>query len=220
MRLDGSGQRLVTRGPDGVPTWTSDGRTIYFARSLPSRILYGAPCDSIFAVSVDGSGLRRVTEPSGRAASHVNPAVSPDGRGIAFSEWDACEGGTASPRLRVVDSSGRPTRDLVRLPRNGFYPNPEHSSPEWSPDGKRLAFRLNADLAVANRDGSGQRRLASGERLLIYEPPEWSPDGRWIAFKRHNAPLLVVHPDGSGRRQLKGTDDADSLAGWLPRMPG
>lgn len=33
---------------------------------------------------------------------HEDPAVSPDGTRIAFSDWDACEGGTSSPRGSVA----------------------------------------------------------------------------------------------------------------------
>jgi len=219
MRLDGSDRRIVTRGPDNRPAWTSDGKALSFVRDKTNR--FGAACGSIFTVAASGAGVRRITDSSPTGHSHNDPAVSPDGRRIAFSDWNACEGGTSSPRLRVVDVHGRPTRELTRLRHNGYYPNPEHSSPAWSPDGKRIAYRWNSDLAIANRDRSGERRIVRGGRALIYEPPTWSPDGRWIAFTRYarSNSVIVVHPDGTGLRRIGRASTDYSLVGWLPSLP-
>ena len=222
MRLDGSHRTIVTRGDDRSPAWAPNGRTIYFVRSQDR---FGESCGSIFAVSASGTDIRRITNSSAAGHSHLDPAPSPDGRRIAFTDWDACAGGTSSPRLRVIDLSGRPTDDLARLPHNGYYPDPEHSCPVWSPDGTRLAFRRNADLAVAESDGAAERRLVRGGGALLYEPPSWSPDGDWIAFTRYDIgrssfSLVAVHPDGTRLHQLARTVKGEySLAGWLQSMP-
>jgi Tol biopolymer transport system component len=216
IRLDGSDRRIVTHGPDFSPSWTADGKTLYFSRNHASR--FGASCGEIFAVASSGGPVRQITDTSRTGHSDDNPAVSPDGRAIAFSDWDACEGGTSSPRLRVVDVDGRRTGDLVRLPHNGYYPDPEHSCPAWSPDGQRIAYRWNADLAVASRDGTGQRRIVAGQGALTYEPPMWSPDGRWIAFTRYTN-VIAVHPDGTGLRGIARGGLDYSLVGWLPSLP-
>jgi TolB protein len=80
----------------------------------------------------------------------------------------------------------------------------EHS-PTFSPDGTRLAFVRenggNADIYVANADGSQTRRLtrtAGGE----YNPA-WSPDGASIAFASNRSGLFkiyVMRADGRGVR--------------------
>jgi Tol biopolymer transport system component len=219
MKLDGSHRRLVTRGYDGQPAWAPDGQTIYFVRSQQTR--YGA-CGSIFRVSLATGMVRRVTNTARNGHSHVDPAVSPDGTRIAFSDWDACEGGTSSPRLRVVDTNGRRTQDLAKLRHNGYWPDPEHDCPDWSPDGTRLAFNRNADLAVVNRDGSGERRIASGRESLFYESPAWSHDGQWIAYLVDSPSdstyrLFLVHPDGTGLHAV--ARNVWSLGGWLPSLP-
>lgn len=220
-RLDGSHARMVTRGGYS-PAWAPDGETLYFVRYHPDG--FGSYCGSIFSVAASGGSVRRVTNSKPSGHSHENPAVSPDGNAIAFSDWNYCQGGTASPRLRVVDTNGRRTRDLARLRRNGYYPDPEHSTPAWSPGGTRIAYRFNADLAVAYRDGSGERRIIPGGGFLIYEPPVWSPDGRWIAFTRYTHyagtyAVIVAHPDGTGRHRIARSGGVYFLAGWVSLWP-
>lgn len=223
MRLDGSGKRILTRGDDSEPAWSPDGGRVYFSR-------YGHhgrwPASWIFSVAASGGGVRQLIPVRRKDGDcERTAAVSPDGAPVAYTDWDACEGGTSSPRLRVVDLSGAPTNDLAKLRRNGFYPNPEHSCPAWSPDGRQLAFFHNATLSVANRDGSGERRVVpdSLTTSLTYECPAWSPDGKWIAFTRDARvlTLFVVRPDGTGLRTLHRTrgDVQPSLAGWLSRLP-
>jgi Tol biopolymer transport system component len=218
MRLDGSQRRLVVRTADTSPAWSPDGKTLYVVGYRTNR--FSEICGAIYAVTVEDGSRRRISDAPRTGHSHQDPAASPDGRRIAFSDWDLCAGGTASPRLRVVDVHGRRTADLSRLRDNGYYPKPEHCCPVWSHDGARIAYRRETDLAVANRDGSGMRRIVRGGMLLLYEPPTWSPDGSWIAFMRSQSTVVVVHPDGTGLRRLVRRARTLELAGWLPSMPG
>jgi Tol biopolymer transport system component len=223
IRVDGSGRRRVTRNLLGhSPAWAPDGRTIFFARSFPTR--FGASCGSIYRVSASGGRARRVTNSLASPSSphsHNDPAVAPDGRRIAFSDWNGCEGGTVQPRLRVVDLDGRPTPDLGLLPRNGYHPDPERSTPAWSPDGRRIVYRKKSDLTIANSDGSDERRIASGGGLLHYDRPSWSRDGQWIAFTRGNSRgFFIVRPDGTGLRRLGARQSGRySVGGWLASLP-
>jgi len=116
-------------------------------------------------------------------------------------ERDAPSGTTKA--IRVIDPNGRLTGDLAALPGNDLVPTHwQWESPTWSPDGSRLAFHgsrygKSRGVYVANRNGTGLRRLSPGEA------PAWSPDGRWIAFRSGylrsgNWDLFLIHPDGTG----------------------
>jgi Tol biopolymer transport system component len=107
--------------------------------------------------------------------------------------------------LYVMNADGSKQRKLT-TPAGSMFP------PEWSPDGRRIAFvsgpgacildihsanfvseryfgTRDVDISVANADGSGLRRLTRGPGVDC--APVWSPDGQKIAFQR-----LLVRGEG------------------------
>src|SRR5260370_22431475 len=97
-----------------------------------------------------------------------DPAISPDGREIAF-----VSGGD----IWTVAASGGEAHLLVTHPAT-------ESRPLYSPDGTKMAF-------ISTRTGAGNiyvLTLATGElaRLTYFDRPDaldgWSHDGRWVYF--------------------------------------
>jgi len=86
-----------------------------------------------------------------------------------------------------------------------FGPCACNFEPAWSPDGRTLAFstmreRAETRLWVARADGSGARRLISGQGNASDFDPQWAPDGSRVAFVRagfqEDPEVLVARADG------------------------
>lgn len=94
---------------------TPDGRRVVFSG-----------VGKLWAAPLPEGEPRRLTD---RDEREYAPAVSPDGRWVAYVSWSDREGGHL---WKVPAGGGRPVR-LTTVP--GYYANPA-----WSPDGRRIAF--------------------------------------------------------------------------------
>jgi Tol biopolymer transport system component len=91
----------------------------------------------------------------------------------------------------------------------------------WSPDGTSIAFAAFTDydkgksaVYVVRSDGTGLRRITAPGRWTL--TARWSPDGNWIAYHegQPDQDLVIVHPDGSGRRVFGSTNGCCPV--WSP----
>jgi TolB protein len=69
------------------------------------------------------------------------------------------------------------------------------NSPQWSPDGTKIAFVSGNELFLINSNGTGATRLTNGAF------PRWSPDGTQIVFESRSG-VSVINSDGSGETDL------------------
>jgi Tol biopolymer transport system component len=58
------------------------------------------------------------------------------------------------------------------------------SDPEWSPDGRQIAYTGRGGIWVSRADGTGRRRVTREPKRGLDNEPSWSPDGRRIVFHR------------------------------------
>jgi len=169
MDADGGNKKQLTSGGDArLPLWQPQGdRIAYLADRTGNR--------EIWTMQSDGTGKTQVTFSEGSVSGY---SWSPDGARIAYVV--ASPPGTLPEfSLWVIDSDGSGSEQLTTGNRD--------TSPVWSPDGTRIAFRSESRdraLWVMKSDGSGLAPL--GPDNPAYMMHQWSPDGRTIVVSDGN----------------------------------
>jgi hypothetical protein len=206
MRHDGTGFRTLPplSDSDTAPTWSPNGRRLAFFGQRPCPIY----CGTLYTVFPDGSGLRQVTDYETQW-----PAWSIRGP-IAFLNNDDQYRFMVGPRDGLY--SIRPNGSRLRRLFGSFVAL--GNEPDWSPDGRRLAFRARRRIVTMNADGSNRRAITKRDRSFAH--PAWSPDGRYIAvvggdpYTRDHG-LYVMRPNGRGLRRLVAARRTTSSDGEL-----
>ncbi len=131
----------------------------------------------IYLVRADGTDLRQLTSGPG---AETAPAFSPDGRRIAFRQWQ-----DGNDLIVVIDAGGGNRTILATNSSSASYCT--RGGLAWSPDASSLIFRVSSvcdsrfDLFIVATDGSAPatKLLAPG---LDSVHAAWSPDGTRIAL--------------------------------------
>jgi Tol biopolymer transport system component len=168
------------------------------------------------SVHLDGTGLTNLT-PLQDGVVDYWPTVSPDGTQIAFTRFFA---GGIWGQIYVMQIDGSRLHAITE-------PAMLASQPNWSPDGRRIAFassRLGGHIFDMSPRGNGVRQLTSTPYPLSDYGPAFSPSGRRIAFlSNRNYPdgccrdLFVMAADGSHEVKVPTGLTAPSLPDWGPR---
>jgi len=240
------GQRSVrlTNGEKGEssPRWSPDGRKIAFTANRDKG-------NQVWVINPDGGEAERVTSEE----SGVNGfSWAPDSRRLAFVTQDVpgdkdqrekrkkdkfdtivVDRELIYSHLWMIDSQ---TREKKRLTRGDF----SVSSPQWSPDGKWIAYVTastafqeskykdisadrNTDIMIIPADGGAPRKLTANPGADTN--PEWSPDGGAIAYLASGdasswaakTDLMVIPVQGGTPRNLtRAFFESAGGAAWSP----
>lgn len=180
---------------------------------------------AIMVAHVDGSGVRRVSDPHQMARS---PRWSPDGTGIVYSfETTTTEG------ISIVDIVTGETTELVHItqPDGLSWPWRRFLQPSFSPDGRRVIFTRavgnRLDLQTVSAVGGHSTPLIRNGAFGSY-----SPNGRTIAYLRtgpkdevgwlFHLGIMLAHADGTRVRRLVGGGGSVMMTPvtvWEPLRP-
>ena len=183
MRSDGRRAVRLTRkrceslswAPDGRAIAFSDGHDIYrVARQGGPVLRIGAADEAgVIAPPQCASVIDETGEPECTVSrDRLQPSWSSRDL-IAFTEHrTVIPGGLVdeADAVAVMRSDGTELRRLT--------PGRNAHSPDWAPDGRKLAFVRGATIHTIDEQGNASRRLTRGQ------DPVWSPTGTRIAFTR------------------------------------
>jgi Tol biopolymer transport system component len=150
------------------------------------------------------------------AGSEREPAVSPDGRQVAFV-WDAGSEASFDLYVQIIG-----TGDPLRLTDG----EGEVHDPAWSPDGNEIAFLrraggMNYDILITPAL-AGPERFVGTASNVFFPGLDWSPDGTTLATveipEDGGGESIVLIDVESGAKRGPITSPATGTGDKLPRF--
>jgi Tol biopolymer transport system component len=187
------------------PAWWPDGNSIMFASgsSFSNKTLW--------QMAIRGPE-RRPGEaerlPFGGEGYYLLPAISRQGR-VVYSQ------SAIFAHIWRLELSGR--HQVDKLPMNSS--RLDHV-PQYSPDGKRIAFASNRsgsdEIWLCDAEGSNAVKLTAFGGPYVADPA-WSPDGRRIAFEARPSgtiEIYTVSADGGKPERLRSIQNGAGFSSW------
>ena len=133
----------------------------------------------------------------------IDPAISPDGRLVAYSAGN-------STRMRLYV---RPVGGGRTIPLSDDSSSVETQA-RWAPDGESLLFLTHGGVSVAPALGGSSRPVVGPSTTHGVAAAAWSPDGQEIVFARGDS--LQVIPRSGGTARFLGTGPGLHSCSWAP----
>ncbi len=158
---EGGTPRQLTSGPyhhDGPTVWTPDGKFLLLSANRREDWEHEPVDSEIYEVAIADGKIRALTDRRGPDAS---PAVSPDGRTIAYLGFDDRYQGYQVTHLYLMNRDGSGARLLT-----GGYDR-DIERPIWSRDGRRIYFKTddqgNGKIGWVAAGGAGSSSGGGGD---------------------------------------------------------
>lgn len=239
-------QRITsdTTVSDSNPAFSADGTKLTFSRAhLYREYSMGGMVWrdwDIYVMNTDGTGVQRLTTQKYYGVG--SPQFSHDAKDVIYSAevpFDSSAAETQSddtlPTLLQV-SVLKPGEPKVLLPLPKPKPEKSHgamgSTPNLSPDGKRIAFisdhlaPFQYDVCTIQVDGSHLESLGVTKISSYNQQPKYASDGKRVLFlagtesgagNRPIFSLWQVNTDGSNARELADSGIFTSPSTWKPK---
>ncbi|HEY7969236.1 MAG TPA: hypothetical protein VID95_04520, partial [Candidatus Limnocylindrales bacterium] len=222
--------QLTTSGNDSMPSWSPDGKTVYFVREVdgighwPSGGVvrdYQMTIPNVMKVPADGSS-DPVQVIGGKVSKNGytwqswirEPVLSPDGRTLAMVS-DRPDPSNSDVVLQFYDT----TTKKSTVPKLTEMAPLGHQDPAWRPDGKVLLYVRNARDGPKGAPAIWRWDVSKGKASPLTGPgylePSFSPDGLYVAATKTSSfgNDLVILDASNGRELARLTNDG---ASWAP----
>ena len=246
IAAEGGAARQLTHGDfdvHGAPAFSADGRAVLISANRRPDADF-EPIDSeIYRVELADDSLRALTD---RRGPDHSPAVSPDGKHIAYLGFDDKKLGYQATQLYVMDSDGQHARSLTAaLDRDA-------AAPRWTKNGEQLVFqyddhgtgklasvdlRGNLRVLAADLGGNditrpytgGSFSVAANGRFAYTRASSGAPAALATGTSIRDVQTLTALSDALLRERslgqteeatLKSSADGRNLQGWIIKPPG
>jgi Tol biopolymer transport system component len=228
--------QLTKTGRDSQPTWSPDGKWIYFIETRQTRGLFPVISSPNYfdlhypiltRIGPDGKGRQALLSGLYRSGpgNHwvwqwfiEDPAVAPNNRLVAL----VSDGPDPTRRNVVLQLYDVKTKKLTAtgVPENQPL---GHQDPAWRPDGSQLLYVMNGRDGTKGAPVIKRYDLATKKTRSFtgpgYMQPIYSPDGRLVAATKTNSlgTDVVVLDARNGSELVRVTNDGRSWGpAWSP----
>ncbi|MDX1314320.1 MAG: S9 family peptidase [Eudoraea sp.] len=165
---DGGAVRQISSGDyhhRGALSWSPDARHIYFSANRNENWEYDFRNSEIYRVSVNEGNIEALTSRNGPDRS---PAVSPDGKTIAYIGYEDQVQTYQVAHLYLMDTNGGNIQELTTSLDRSV------NNPVWDKDGKGLYFSYdnegNSKIGYVSRSGKITKKVDDLGGLSIGRP--------------------------------------------------
>jgi len=173
----------------------------------------GGSWKEVYSMDYDGTNVKKI---SNHKSIALSPAVSRDGRYIAYTAFTARKNGLRNADLWIYDNKND-TKKILSF-KQGI-----NSGANFFPDGNSLLLTIShgtrPDIYKINLAGEVLSRLTNGPSNSMNVEPNLSPDGKMIAFSSNrsgNPMVYTMNVDGSNVQRKTYAGKYNATPSWSP----